>query len=333
MSAKKQQKTAGMARAMSMTDAERKSLATKAAHARWKRDADGVAIATHEGVVRIGTIELACAVLKDGRRILSERSLSDAFTHVRSGAEYARRKAGEESQQLPVFVGKEVAAFLSDATRTRLAQPVRYRHANGWAIPAWGVDAELLPEICDAYLAAREVGALRSEAALRKASAAERLMRGLAKVGLVALIDEATGYQVERDKEELQRLLDRYVSEEFRPWTAMFPTEFYAQMFRLRNITTDDVRKRPQYFGKLTNDVIYSRLLPGVAGRLAEVNPTNESGRRTRKNHQHVQAKDHLREHITSVVFLMRTCTSWDDFIARLNAAAPKQASQLVTDE
>lgn len=321
-----QQAAAGRARADSMSAKERKSLATKAAHARWKRDPDGISVATHEGSVQLPGFDLPCAVLKDGRRIFSERGLAAAFTHVRSGSEFKKRRQQPDEEQLPVFMSETVSSYLSEAARERLATPIRYRHAGG-GIPARGVDAELLADLCDAYLAAREDGALTSPVMLRKAAAAERLTRALAKVGVTALIDEATGYQLERDKGELQRLLDVYVREEFRPWTAMFPTEFYRQIFRLRGLTTDDVRKRPAYFGHLTNGVVYDRLLPGMVEKLNQVNPTNEDGRRRRRHHQHAtnEGVQHLREHLSGVLFLMKASKNWDDFLQRLDMAAPKQ--------
>jgi len=151
---------------------------------------------------------LSCAVLKDGRRIFSERSLSDAFEHVRSGGEYKRRREQPESERLPVFVAPTIAQFLSPEARERLAKPIRYRHKDGFSVPAWGIEAELLPDLCDAYLAARDAGALVGEAAHRKAKAAERMTRALARVGVVAIVDEVTGYQIERDRDELQRLLE-----------------------------------------------------------------------------------------------------------------------------
>ena len=325
---------AGKARAESMSPSERKSLASRAAHARWKRDPDGVAIATHEGNWPVGDVHLSCAVLKDGRRIFSERSLSEAFTHIRSGSEYKLRLTQPVTNQLPVFVNKTIAGFLSPTARERLANPIRYRHIDGFSVPARGIEADLLPELCEAYLAAREAGALEGDVAHRKARAAERLLRALAKVGVVAIVDEVTGFQVERDRDELQRLLERYVNEEFRPWTQMFPGEFYVQIFRLRGITTADVRKRPAYFGKLTNNIVYDRMLPGMLERLRHVNPTSEAnGRRARRHHQHLSEDggvQHLRDHLAGVVFLMRSSPNWASFMRSLDLAAPRRGDTLV---
>ena len=107
----------------------------------------------------------------------------------------------------------------------------------------------------------------------------------------------------------------------------VFPNEFYVELFRLRNVKTDDVRKRPLYFGKLTNDLVYSRLLPGILPKLDGVNPTNEQGRRARKHHQHLkdQGEEHLKTHLAGLVYLMRSCGSWAEFMKAVNKAAPIQ--------
>jgi hypothetical protein len=321
-------KKAGKARWIGVPKAERKVLVSKAAHARWKKDAGTVRVADYRGEVDLAGHKLACAVLDDGTRVLSERSLSAALDHQRHPADYDRKQlataAGEEV--LPAFVSSVAANYLSAATKTKLANPIRYQLKKGFGIPGVGVDATLLADICESYLAAREDGVLPVEE-VGKARAADRLMRALARVGLVALIDEATGFQVVRDRDELQRLLEKYVSEEHRPWMQKFPNEFYVELFRLRNLKTDDVRKRPLYFGKLTNDLVYARLLPGMLPKLDEVNPTNDQGRRARKHHQHLleSGEAHLNKHIAGLVYLMRSSTNWADFMRSVNKAAPIQ--------
>ena len=42
----------------------------------------------------------------------------------------------------------------------------------------------------------------------------EILLRSFAKIGIIALIDEATGYQYEREQAELQAILKAFISEE-----------------------------------------------------------------------------------------------------------------------
>ena len=312
----------GKIAAENMSAGERKARASRAAHARWS--GKNVPVATHEGFWKTG--QLNCAVLEDGRRVFSERSLSVALEHVRSGSEYARQREVPEEERLPVFITSTVADYLSDEARAQLAKPIRYRTLSV-GVPAKGIEASLLPEICDAYLAAREAGALKSPVSLRKAQAAERLLRALSKLGAIALVDEVTGYQFSRERDELQKLLEQFIVEEYRPWSATFPDEFYTQMFRLRNVKTNDVRRRPAYFGHLTNDVVYARLMPGVLERLREVNPSDE-GRRKRRHHQHFADGDPheaLKRHIAGVVMLMKSSDNWNQFMGLLDKSSPKQ--------
>lgn len=321
-------KKAGKARWHGVSDETKKSLASKAAHARWSGEATRVA--AYPGTIDLAGFTLNCAVLDDGTRVLSERSVSGALDHQRHPADYARKRAAaaEGKDILPAFISSVAARYLPAKAREKLANPIRYQLHKGFGLPAVGIDATLLADICEAYLAAREDGTLPAED-LGKARAADKLMRALARVALVALIDEATGYQVVRDRNELQKLLGKYVSEEHRPWMQKFPDEFYIELFRLRNLKTSEIRKRPLYFGKLTNDIVYNRLLPGVLPKLDEVNPTNESGRRSRKHHQHLleQGEKHLKTHLTGVVYLMKSSTNWTDFKKALDRAAPVQSS------
>lgn len=322
----KKKQEAGRARWAGVAKSERKALVSKAAHARWKNK--DVVLAQHKGVVKLGSFEFACAVLSDGRRVLSERSISLQLGHRRHPDEYERRRAEAEAGELslPVLISPRIRPFLSPEAVERLGKPIRYQLIEGFGIPAFGVEATLLADVCEAFLAARDANALLPEE-LPVAESAYRLMRALARVAIDALIDEATGYQVVRDRDELQRLLEKYVSEEFRSWTHFFPDEFYIELFRLRGITTDDVRKRPAYFGHLTNDIVYDRLVPGMLPKLQQVNPVNDRGRRARAHTQHLNSPgaDHLRKHLTGVVMLMKASANYPDFKRALDRAAPKQ--------
>src|SRR5690606_34477435 len=76
--------------------------------------------------------------------------------------------------------------------------------------------------------------------------AADVLMRGLASVGIIALVDEATGFQRDRTADALAKILEEFIAKELRPWVQTFPDQFYEHLFRLRgmNFPRDRV-KRP----------------------------------------------------------------------------------------
>ena len=150
------------------------------------------------------------------------------------------------------------------------------------------------------------------------------LIRGLATVGIVALVDEVTGYQELRDRAALKAILDRYLLAEHAKWAKRFPDDFYKEMFRLRNWQWQGMKvNRPSVVGKYTNDFVYDRLAPGILDELKQLNPKNEKGTRAVKHHQYFTADvghPALQSHLTGVVALMRAASHWDQF-KRLFAA------------
>ncbi len=70
-------------------------------------------------------------------------------------------------------------------------------------------------------------------------------------------------------------------------WVRTFPSAFYEELFRLRRLpyASDSVR-RPQYFGLLTNDIVYKRLAPGVLDELKNIAERDDDGRPKHKYFQ-----------------------------------------------
>ena len=94
------------------------------------------------------------------------------------------------------------------------------------------------------------------------------LMRGFATVGIIALVDEATGYQDVRARHALATILEEFIAKERRPWTRTFPFEFYQLLYKLRGWDEPDGHKRTHQVGRDTNDLVYERLAPGVLAEL-----------------------------------------------------------------
>ena len=114
---------------------------------------------------------------------------------------------------------------------------------------------------------------------LHVAKQADVLMRGLAHVGIIALVDEATGYQDLRARNALALILEQFIAKELQAWVRTFPDDYYRGMFQLRGLQfPEDNVKRPQYFGMLTNDVVYARLAPGILDELKKVTPRSATG-------------------------------------------------------
>ena len=179
---------------------------------------------------------------------------------------------------------------------------------------AWGYKAEVLPKVCDIFLQAREKRLLPHNQQ-HIADRAEILVRGLAQTGIIALVDEATGFQAIRDKEALQAILDKYLRQELAAWAKRFPDEFYEQMFRLRRWQWKGMKvNKPQVVGHYTRDLVYERLAPGILQELEERTPKNSRGQRKVRFHQWLTADvDHpaLAQHLYALIGFMRVADSW----------------------
>ena len=193
----------------------------------------------------------------------------------------------------------------------------------------WLMDTEqkYCQKVCEVYLRARDAGVLPVNQE-HVAKQADILIRGLAHVGIIALVDEVTGFQRDRTRDALARILEAFIAKELQPWIKTFPSEFYEEMFRLRGLQYPATTvKRPQYFGTLTNNIIYDRLAPGVRKELQQGIPRNEDGRPTKKYFQKLTQNTgypKLREHLGSVVTLMKLSDTWDDFILKLDRLHPR---------
>lgn len=283
--------------------------------------------ATHMGEVKIGHFTLSCANLndKDKTRVISTRTIARAIGSKGGGAYWKKKK--EEGALIPEFVSaKNLEPFIDPETRVRLLTPITYKSKTGGV--AQGVAASLLPEICNVWLKAREKGAL-TRTQSKPAKNAEILMRGLAHIGIIALVDEATGYQKDRDRDELHKMLEAYISKELLPWTKRFPDEFYEEMFRLRGWHFNPLSvKRPQLVGKLTKKIIYKKLPPGVVGQLEKKNPITPKGFRKFHHHRFLTneiGNPHLERHLAAVVALMRISPDWRTFLRHLERAFPDE--------
>ena len=170
--------------------------------------------------------------------------------------------------------------------------------------------------IFDIYLSARDDGVL-TENQKPLAEVSDVLIRSLAKVGITALIDEATGYQKEREENELQLLLSKYIAEEFLPWVKTFPDEFYIQMFRLKRWDYKGHLKTP-YVWVLTNYLVYEKLPNGVLDELKRLNPIIKDKRYRKYRHHQRLSKEQgytcLEKHISTVITRMRGFDTWNEF-------------------
>lgn len=271
-----------------------------------------------KGELHLGDFTIPCYVLKDGRRVLSGRKMQEALKMV--------DEAGQKSSghRLPVFIGRKslepfVAKYLGAGTLDPITCYDGGNKINGYR-------AEALADICDVFLEARKHIELTSRQQII-AEQCEMLMRGFARVGIIALVDEATGYQHERENDELQKILKAYIAEELLPWQKRFPDVFYQELFRLNgwDYTVKGIKRRPGIIGKWTNKLIYEQLPPGVLDELKRVTP------KSARLHQSLTAdigQPELAAQITQVVTVFRLSDNMAQVWAQISRLHSRQAGQ-----
>ena len=241
----------GLARAKALTAKQRSEIGKKGAKIR--EENKNLPIATHIGVLNIGETVLDVSVLSDGRRIISQSSVFKALERPRRGIRF---KGESDENIMPAFMdAKNLLPFIGSELK-ELINKVRYRNKNKQIQE--GYEASILPLVCDLYLKARDANTLL-KSQIDTAFKAEILVRSLARVGIIALVDEATGYQKDRAKNALAEILEKFVAKELQPWVKTFPTEYYEQLFRVwkQKFPPENINKRPAFMGTVTNNVIY----------------------------------------------------------------------------
>lgn len=317
------QKMGGDARASKLSSDERKAIASKAANARWEKAGKTLPKATHEGILRIGDfasgIEIPCAVLEDGTRVLTQSGVMLALGRARQAK---GRQYYDADVNLPAFLtAKNLKPFIPpDLTVT--SSQIEFKALTG--NKAFGYRAELLPRICGVFLDANKAGVLIPRRQGHIAERALLLIRGFADVGIIALVDEATGYQYDRPRKDLEEYLKKFLSESLRRWVRTFPGDYFKHLCRLKGVQLRPDMKLPQYFGHITNDLVWRRIAPGLLKALKE--RREERGKPSHKIHQWTSeelGKPELLLHLGMVVGLMKLHTDYDAFHKQLDQIAP----------
>ena len=145
--------------------------------------------------------------------------------------------------------------------------------------------------------------------------------------GIIALVDEATGYEKIKTQRALATILEKFIATELQPWTKTFPYDFYELLYKLRGCSGPEGHKRTHQVAHDTNDLVYERLAPGVLKELRRKNPIVTPGRRKNRHHQWFTpdlGHPKLKLHLAGVMALMRAAPNWTSFMRALQRSLPK---------
>ncbi len=233
---------------------------------------------SYNGELDLNGFKISCAVLEDGTRVLVNRSLAKALGIKGGGTYWQKKRKGGAA--LPEYLSaKYLEPFIPVNLKEKFSNPIPYENKQG--VLTEGISAELLADICDIYVKAGENGAFPDNQEV--AGNAYKILLAFSKVGIIALVDEATGYQYDREKDELQKILKAYISEELLPWQKRFPDVYYKELFRLNgwDFTVQGIKKRPGVIGTWTKKLVYEQLPKGVLEELMTKTPKSNAGHRT----------------------------------------------------
>lgn len=313
----------GFARAAILSSEERRQIAKNAAIARWSSANEGeMPEALREGVLVLGDVSIDCYVLKDKRRMFHRRGLAKALGMKSGGGNVFMRTMNR----------KGLGSVIPQELREKLENPIIFKPLAG--DPAHGVEATTLIEVCDAIWEARKQGKLTARQYFLGIQA-EIILRSSAKIGIIALVDEATGYIRDKQKEEYRELFKEFIRNEVREWEREFPEQFYDVIYKLYNLRKRHLNKRPQFFAGFTRKYIYAPLANSngaILEMLDEKNPiVYASGGRKYRMFQFltdVVGLPALRAHLWQVVGIGNACTTKESFDRAFLRAFPQSGEQ-----
>lgn len=272
--------------------------------------------------LKLGNLEIPCYVLENGTRVFSGRGIQKALGTISTSGKWLSR-----------FVNKsDVTPYFKTSIIEQINNPIKFKRptAGGSQSDTYGYEVTLLIDICDTILEANKTGSLNNELL---ALNAEIIMRSVAKVGIIALVDEATGYQYDRERKELQVILKAFVSKELLRWQRMFPDALYFEIFRLNNwdYTVNGIKKRPGVIGRWTNELIYNQLPKGVLDELKKNTPKSPAGNYTARFFQSLTpdiGHPALTAQIYKVIGLMNISNNWKEFKSNFNKMVDRNNGQ-----
>mgnify|MGYP001308346530 CR=1 FL=1 len=283
--------------------------------------------ASYKGVLRLLSLDIPCYVLGDGRRVIGRTSATEMLTGIKGGGAL-EKYLGVSTLRPFIRIDDIIIRMVS----------FRLPEVEGLERHVKGLPADALIEICQGFMAALEAStrpdatfkltARQLEMALR----AGMFVGACAKVGLEALIDEATGYQYERAQDALEVKLRAYLETEMRKWEKTFPDELWVEFGRLTGWSRS-VTQRPKYWGRLVNELVYEYLDHDVAQWLRDNAPKPRHGQ---NYHQWLSSQYGLKklvEHIWKLIGIAKTCQNMlelQDKMAELHGRHPIQMRMYV---
>lgn len=266
-------------------------------------------IAEFVGVLQIGAGELPCYVLNNGMRVISRTGATKMLAGPKGGGQLEKYAAAGALPEYMPNLSEKMMDFILPGVVNKTVR---------------GMSSDAFLEVCEGYVRAWMDNALDSDSQKEMARNANVFLAACTRVGLAALIDEATGYQYDRAEDALRVKLKAYIGEEMRKWEKTFPDELWEEFARLTN-WKGSIHSRPKYWGKLVIELVYDYLDPDVSKWLKDNAPAPQKGQ---SYHQWLTGQYGLRkltEHIWMVIGMARGCKTMEELRTKRAEATGRQ--------
>lgn len=270
-------------------------------------------VALRSAPLLLGDTTVECHVLDTGGRVLSLRSAGAALLG-REDAHLGRLLSGPAFKP---FVDIDIL----------LGQIQPFRPVRGPFL-GHGIAGEDFIGLCEAIWAAHRAGALRRKAHVQIAMRAASLTMGAARIGIVAMIDEATGAQVTREPNALQVHFARLFNDTLSEWEKQFPDEWWALLAKLTGFKGDYLRHRPWHWGKYVNEFIYCYIDPAIPAYMREHHPPPCKGQNWHQYLTETVGLPKLGIQLLKALTVGKTCVTMSDFRESLALAMDKPGAQ-----
>lgn len=272
-------------------------------------EAPGTPIALHRtgtGKIAIGGVEVNFYILDDGSRVADL-----------SAAEASLGFSTDVLASIPGVL-EIVPSAVHSMTRTNML----FREREDTE-PRPCVLADVLIHLCSATLAVRRTGNLQPDKRMY-ATLAELLLADVAIRASRLFVDAITGSVLPSQ----DNLGENVLTTVTQPYMKTFPTEFYDELYRLRGLgAVEHYGRHPGYIGTLTSNIVYKRFAPGAIEALKDNSPRDsKSGRHKRKLFQMLAPEQQIKlqdEYLPTVIDLMRSSETFDEFIGKLDERFP----------
>lgn len=258
------QQKGGIARSKSLDTERRSEIAKKAATARWSlpETSGRMPEANTAGALVIGDTEIDCYVLKDRRRLIHKRAMARAIGLKSEGG----------NALMKTLSRKSLGSVIPQELRGKIDNPIIFKPLNG--DPAHGYEATVLIDLCDALMVGKD---LLHPSQKFLAYQAEIILRAAAKVGIIALVDEATGFFEDKRKDEYRELWQQFIRENYARYEQEFPSALFDVFYQVYGLKRKNIKstQHPKFFGQLMRKYIYKPLASSNGAILEELDRKN----------------------------------------------------------